>query len=252
MFKDIFQSTTKYFYKCAYITLFLRVVVKLLIYMFFCNFRFTSESILKTTGELIQTFPKFHGKAGVTYVCCHDNQVYSSGRDGMYRMFVWNEDNQLDLLHTNRVCKSFEWLEKLEFTEEEDIQIHGFYTNMFMIWSVRQNQMLLEIECGGGHRAWDYCCHGNSATFVYVKTREVKVTNIEMRSNQVIVKKCLHGRELCDSKHICSGIDSSGRPVNVMVTCIEDTSVCLSVLHRILALYNLLLLLYQIYIAPFS
>ncbi|XP_045190185.2 WD repeat-containing protein 6-like isoform X2 [Mercenaria mercenaria] len=212
-------------------------------------YMFVDES---KTGELIQTFPKFHGKAGVTYVCCHDNQVYSSGRDGMYRMFVWNEDNQLDLLHTNRVCKSFEWLEKLEFTEEEDIQIHGFYTNMFMIWSVRQNQMLLEIECGGGHRAWDYCCHGNSATFVYVKTREVKVTNIEMRSNQVIVKKCLHGRELCDSKHICSGIDSSGRPVNVMVTCIEDTSVCLSVLHRILALYNLLLLLYQIYIAPFS
>ena len=59
---------------------------------------------------------------------------------------------------------------------------------MFIIWSVRQNQKLLEIECGGGHRAWDYRCYGNSATFVYVKTREVKVTNIQMRSNQVIVK----------------------------------------------------------------
>lgn len=183
------------------------------------------------TGELVQTFLKIHGKAGVTFICCYGNQVYSAGRDGNYRTFVWTESGQLELLHINRVCKGFEWIEKLHFTDNGDIQIQGFYTNLFIIWSVTQNQKLLEIECGGGHRAWDYSCHGNKATFVYVKAREVKVTDVEMKSNQIIVKKCLHGRELCDAKFICAGTDSSGKSMTALVTCSEDTSLCLSLLY---------------------
>ena len=56
------------------------------------------------TGELIQTFPKIHGKGGATFLCYHDNHVYSAGRDGIYRMFVWKENGELELLNSNRVC----------------------------------------------------------------------------------------------------------------------------------------------------
>ena len=58
----------------------------------------------------------------------------------------------------------------------------------FVVWSVRDNQKLLEVTCGGGHRAWDFCCHGNTATFLYVKAREVKVARVNTRSNQTILK----------------------------------------------------------------
>ena len=55
-------------------------------------------------GELTQSFPKIHGKAGVTSVCCHGNQVYTTGRDGQYRVYAWQEDGSLKLLNSNRVC----------------------------------------------------------------------------------------------------------------------------------------------------
>jgi len=59
---------------------------------------------------------------------------------------------------------------------------------MFIVWSIQQNQKILEVSCGGGHRAWDYCSQGNTATFVYVKVREVKVNRIVNKSNQTILK----------------------------------------------------------------
>ncbi|WAR22367.1 WDR6-like protein [Mya arenaria] len=161
-------------------------------------------------GTLVHTFPRLHGRAGVTHICCHGNHIYSAGRDGTYRVYEWAEDDELVLLNSNKVCKGMDWIERLEFSDDssEDIQVLGFYTDLFVVWSVQQNQKLLEVNCGGGHRAWDFCRHGNTATFVYVKAREVKVTKVATESNQFILKGSLHGRELCDAKHVASGQDT--------------------------------------------
>ncbi|XP_052770439.1 WD repeat-containing protein 6-like [Mya arenaria] len=184
-------------------------------------------------GTLVHTFPRLHGRAGVTHICCHGNHIYSAGRDGTYRVYEWAEDDELVLLNSNKVCKGMDWIERLEFSDDssEDIQVLGFYTDLFVVWSVQQNQKLLEVNCGGGHRAWDFCRHGNTATFVYVKAREVKVTKVATESNQFILKGSLHGRELCDAKHVASGQDTDGNPVHALVTCSEDTAVCLAFLH---------------------
>ena len=46
-------------------------------------------------------FPRIH-KADVTQVCLHGDQVYTTGRDGIYRMYEWGED-QLVLLNSSKV-----------------------------------------------------------------------------------------------------------------------------------------------------
>ncbi|XP_052225658.1 WD repeat-containing protein 6-like isoform X3 [Dreissena polymorpha] len=164
-------------------------------------------------GVLVQTFPKCHGKVGVTHVSCHGDRVYSAGRDGTYRLYEWSDSGQLNILHSHRVCKGLEWIERLVVPEEgpDNIQVQGFYSNLFVVWSVLQNQKLLEVPCGGGHRAWDYCCHGDTATFVHVKAREVKVTSIATRPSQVLIKEALHGRELHDARFVSSMYDSKGK-----------------------------------------
>ena len=51
------------------------------------------------------------------------------------------------------------------------------------------------MESGGGHRSWDFLfgdCHGNIARLLYIKAREVLIKDIQLKSNQVIVRVSNH------------------------------------------------------------
>ena len=73
-------------------------------------------------------------------------------------------------------------------------EILHYPQNKFIVWSVDQNQKLLEVESGGGHRSWDFIlndgCHGNLARLLYIKAREVVVKEILLQSHQLVVKVC--------------------------------------------------------------
>ena len=52
------------------------------------------------------------------------------------------------------------------------------------------------MESGGGHRSWDFLfggCHGNIARLLYIKAREILIKDIQLKSNQVIVRVSNHG-----------------------------------------------------------
>jgi len=50
-----------------------------------------------------QTFSRVHGNSGVTDVRCHGDDVYSCGRNGRYCQFSVANDNQLQLISSNKV-----------------------------------------------------------------------------------------------------------------------------------------------------
>ena len=52
--------------------------------------------------EPIQSFWKVHGKAGVTDVRYHGDEVYTAGRDGQYRCYTV-DGTRLELLHGSKV-----------------------------------------------------------------------------------------------------------------------------------------------------
>lgn len=73
-----------------------------------------------------QSFPKIHGKTGVTNIICHKGNVYTSGRDGCYRVFS-HDDGHMTLQNTHRVYKGFEWIDKLQIADDgADYHIFGF------------------------------------------------------------------------------------------------------------------------------
>ena len=43
----------------------------------------------------------------------------------------------------------------------------------FVIWSMRRNEILLRIPCGGGHRTWDF--HYTEVSFYRVKDQNTKI-----------------------------------------------------------------------------
>ncbi|XP_060095373.1 tRNA (34-2'-O)-methyltransferase regulator WDR6 [Heteronotia binoei] len=166
-----------------------------------------------------------HGKTGVTSVACHNNFIYSTGRDGCYRQLQvlgW----QLQVLRKQKPCKGLEWLEGLHFSSDGSTWVLGFHAAHFVLWDVSSNEMLLSIPCGGGHRSWSHTHRLSAETFAYVRSGDVVVYQSRDASNgQRVLKKSLHGRELTCVCHVGTLKTSGQDLVSVFATGSEDNMV---------------------------
>ncbi|CAL1526106.1 unnamed protein product [Lymnaea stagnalis] len=178
-----------------------------------------------------QSFTRVHGKAGVTFVCYREESVYTTGRDGFYRQWRLEED-RLVQLHGNKMIKGFEWIDRLVW-HGDDLQVYGFFSSQFVVWSVAYNQQLMSVTCGGGHRAWGCCHEHNIMRFVYIKAGSVYMVDQGSRAQQTIVQPPLHGREVCDVKLVkVMSHDSSQPPVFAVLSASEDTTVNIGVFTK--------------------
>ncbi|XP_071947066.1 tRNA (34-2'-O)-methyltransferase regulator WDR6-like isoform X2 [Antedon mediterranea] len=171
----------------------------------------------------VTTLRGVHGKVGVTDICCHNNNVYSTGRDGTYKEYQFH-DNFLQVMNTNKVYKGFEWIEKILIKENGEMQVLGFHTTHFVVWSVSQNQTLFQVDCGGGHRTWGYAELENISCFAFIKARDVFLCKQTGLQKQLILKDSLHGRELTCAKFL-ERINVKGIGYLLMATGSEDTMV---------------------------
>ncbi|XP_041476881.1 WD repeat-containing protein 6-like [Lytechinus variegatus] len=175
----------------------------------------------------VSSIPGIHGKAGTSFVCQYDGSVYSAGRDGTYRQYCITEQGEIRLENTHKVYKGFEWLEKLVFTEDGDLLVLGFHSVNFVVWSTLNNEELLTIPCGGGHRSWDLSpLDDGSMTFVCIKMKQLLVQHVPSLAwqRQTILKDDLHGREITCIK-VLRTMRIAGKEHHVCVTGSEDTKV---------------------------
>ncbi|CAH1258397.1 WDR6 [Branchiostoma lanceolatum] len=174
----------------------------------------------------VQSLIGIHGKTGVTSLQIHRSHVYSTGRDGHYRQFQLGATG-LHLLKNNRVYKGFDWLEKLTFSEDGEMLALGFHTSNFVVWSLSANEPLLQVQCGGGHRAWGILPSASQgALFAYIKARAVQLTKGPSisSSKRLILKDSLHGREITCLKFL-GWTNNEGAPYAICATSSEDTTI---------------------------
>ncbi|CAG5127560.1 unnamed protein product [Candidula unifasciata] len=192
-----------------------------------CN----SEPELKPLNSSV----KVHGKAGVTFVCYRDGVVYTAGRDGFYR--EWKVlAGYLSQLHGNKIIKGFEWIDRLEWYNN-DLLVYGFFSSLFVVWSVTCNQQLMSVSCGGGHRSWG-CCHDNETLrFIYLKAGKVYMVDSGHETKQTLVQPALHGNKICEAKIMRIMSHGTDRPVHLVCTASEDTTVNIGVFVYVDNLY---------------
>lgn len=53
----------------------------------------------------METYPKMHGKSGITDMVTHESFLYTAGRDGFYCQFSF-QSGQLSLVNENKVLVS--------------------------------------------------------------------------------------------------------------------------------------------------
>ncbi|CAL1262804.1 unnamed protein product [Larinioides sclopetarius] len=113
-----------------------------------------------------------HGDNGVTDIQQHKSLIYSTGRDGKVQLYILH-DNNLNLLHTIKVSHDLEWIGRMLFCDK-DLLLLGFHTKDFMVWSTQLESAIMTVECGGGHRSWDfYLSEDGTATFAAIKKKDV-------------------------------------------------------------------------------
>ncbi|XP_068709317.1 tRNA (34-2'-O)-methyltransferase regulator WDR6-like isoform X1 [Montipora foliosa] len=194
-----------------------------------------SEKPIAPTHSL----PLIHGKAGVSHLCCQNNAIYSAGRDGMYRQLRIHS-NKLEVVDSKKVFKGFDWVERLLFTKSGDLIIAGFHAAYFVLWSVRRNEILWRVKCGGAHRVWDLALeHSNmsvsGALLSFIKDSTIHIHKISFPSDvrKALLKPPFHGREATCICYIDTIVGQEGGITDVFATGSEDTNIKLMLSNRI-------------------
>jgi WD40 repeat protein len=147
----------------------------------------------------------------------------TTARDGKYRITeICNttSDFQVRLLHeTNPPFGPMiegSWL----FTRPDgnhDIMLCGFRSKYFVVWNVTQQNEVATIDCGGGHRVFDYVQMRDKPEgirFAFTKASQLKIFS-QARAPHLPLKTGGHGREI-------KAVSASGRYV---ATGAEDTMI---------------------------
>lgn len=131
---------------------------------------------VKSNSCPTQEYRSLHGRHGVTAIKLKpkSNFIYSSGRNGKIFEFLI-EENQCSLLRTFRTFADMEWIGKFEFDKKSGqlSYICGFESRNFVVWDEREKRFIYSIECGGGHRSWDFTIVQNELHFCYTKQEKL-------------------------------------------------------------------------------
>ncbi|XP_045122840.1 WD repeat-containing protein 6-like isoform X3 [Portunus trituberculatus] len=169
-----------------------------------------------------------HGKNGVTAVLCwHGGLVYSSGRDGYVRSLRVSEGRLLSLTAT-RVSGS-SWVSRLIAVKGKLLAI-CFYGVKLKLWSVGEEQTLLEVECGGAHRSWDLRLCGKRGWLVCTFLKDgTPYTFSTPLNNKMLphIRPALHTQETMELRLLFQH-----RREMVLLTAGEDTTLRLHALHQ--------------------
>ncbi|KAL5276794.1 WDR6 family protein [Megaselia abdita] len=151
---------------------------------------------------------RVHGSLGATsiqFVKRFDDNFYirTSGHDSCLRTIKINKKESTMEIVSKEVI-SVSWVERVENGFH-----FGFNDNHFVVWS-KEKDFEVEIQCGGGHRCWDYLMTDKEFSLFFIKNRKLHLKKVPF--NQLIptsnsfwhLKPC-NQLEVCDEKLFSAG-----------------------------------------------
>ncbi|GIX70552.1 WD repeat-containing protein 6 [Caerostris darwini] len=204
----------------------------------------SEENNVKVNPSMVHRY--IHGDNGVTDIQQHNSLIYSAGRDGKIHVYDI-DDTSLNLLHTIKVSHDLEWIGKMLF-HGGDLFLLGFHTKYFMVWSSQLESAIMTVECGGGHRSWDFhLTDEGNATFAAIKKKDVIFTTENVQhvlNNKSVLKTGISGQEFCCATYLFTKSQNSLDSMAVVACGGEDNTVRILGFiegkgHQVLSLCNL-------------
>lgn len=127
--------------------------------------------------RLMKILRKVHGNLGITQMIrISKDSFVTTGHDGMIRtIHLDSETGDLKVRRSQKV--PIKWIERVD----GDLVL-GFNDNHFAIWNRKEMRTVLQIDCGGGHRFWDFIRNIDEAHFVFIKNRKLQLEKIPLSS----------------------------------------------------------------------
>ena len=158
--------------------------------LFICNLHSQGPAIL---------MQKLHGSDAVcslriTSVTNESLNVQSVGRDGCYCICTISlnsfEGNNWTITKTHESKITKGWLSQVFEVEGQTI-VTGFYDERFFVYNYTKQYQVWAVECGGGHREWEFKIHGDqqnlkmvdlkSSQFVFIRKEDLQVSKISLQ-----------------------------------------------------------------------
>ncbi|XP_039303311.1 WD repeat-containing protein 6 isoform X2 [Solenopsis invicta] len=163
--------------------------------------------------EPIQTLYRIHGKIGVQSFHIFRKNLITSGRDGMLRFYQIREEDTEPLLVLHKKKMPMDWISNMmevnmeragETKKDEIFFVFGFKQVEFIIYNLLNENIVVRIPCGGGHRSWDCVISRSKASFAYIKNRQVHVCDLSLSLflSRPMLQNGFHIKETCCLRYI--------------------------------------------------
>lgn len=206
---------------------------------------YNGANISETNNKCIQTFVKVHGKIGIQSFIVFNSKLISAGRDGMLKFYELNKHEKQKLLCTLHKQKMpMDWISGY-LKSSDDIFILGFKEVEFIIYSMFHYRILMRIPCGGGHRSWDCMLQNEFIVFLYIRNKQVYVSDFPLSSfTSPVLLNGFHTKEIyCINPILKIGQNnnifiSGGEDSTVRISCISSTTMNSNFFFRTLNIFD--------------
>ncbi|XP_071877534.1 tRNA (34-2'-O)-methyltransferase regulator WDR6-like [Bombus fervidus] len=196
---------------------------------------YNGANVPEAKNKPIQTFVKVHGKIGIQNFIVSNSKLISTGRDGMLKFYELNKYKSAKLLCALHKQKMpMDWISR-HLKSSDDVLILGFKEVEFIIYSMFHHRTLIRVPCGGGHRSWDCMLQNELITFVYIRNKQVYVSDFSLTSSMLpVLLNGFHTKEI----YCINPISKIGQ-YNIFISGGEDSTLRISYISSTLMKNNL-------------
>nr|CAD7431915.1 unnamed protein product [Timema monikensis] len=173
----------------------------------------------------IQSFPRLHSHLGVSSLVSHGGYIWSTGRDGTLRRYQLNHAGPNFLSYLGADKLPMEWGARV-LVGPHGVLVLGFLEHLCVLWDPIQSRLVLQVECGGGHRSWDYHVDLSfQLTLVFIKDKQVHLSHHDLKQLvRLPLKAGLHSKAINCARLVpgrCSLLVSGSEDSTVRVTAVD-------------------------------
>jgi len=135
--------------------------------------------IVKSQIEIMETYPRLHGRHGVTSIVADDGLIWSSGRDATLRCFSVTDGIQL----MQTVKTSHDWVAGIRRIHDQ-LSVLMWHGTQLLARTLCSDSLIGSFDCGGGHRSWDLLASGDIG---YIKDGKVLLGSLWTNQKRVLI-----------------------------------------------------------------